>query len=69
MRFGRLVDLWLTPAGQSFVAGVVIVALFAPAHWLGWAWIAPCLSLLFGFVIGWAAARRFWRRNGYVPKL
>ena len=66
----RLIDLWLTQAGQLLTVLVVVLALLAPTRWLGfWPWVLPMLALTLGFIIGWAAARKHWRKRGYVPKL
>lgn len=65
----RVRSLLLVPGIQSAIAVAVILALFSPAHWFGWLWILPILGLICGFIVGWAAARRYWRKHGYVPKL
>lgn len=67
---GRLIDLWLTPVGQLATVVIAAVVLFAPTHWLGfWPWVTPMIALGVGFLAGWTAARKNWRRRGYVPKL
>lgn len=66
----RLLGLALTPVGQFVAVCLAAVIFFAPTYWLGlWPWMIPALALMAGFVAGWAAARKHWRKNGYVPKL
>lgn len=67
----RRAALWLfdTPSGL-FVFAVAGAALFlAPGYFLGAYWIVGTTSLFVGWIAGWAMARRYWRKNGYVPKV
>ena len=42
---------------------------YAPVHLYGWFGAVPFVCLGAGVIVGWAAARRYWRKHGFVPKL
>lgn len=62
---------WLvtTPIGRGLLGVLGSLVVFGPALVLGVAWGAAVTFGFVGFGLGWAAARRYWRRNGYVPRL
>lgn len=71
LRGWRRVVYWLVndPIGLWVwhVGGLLLV--FSPAFFFGAWWLVALLIVVFSFLAGWAAARRHWRKNGFVPKL
>ncbi len=61
---------WLAHEGAlTALACFLIVLLAMPIKWLGIGWALAVGAVLLAFVIGWACARKAWRKLGYVPKL
>lgn len=71
MELLRRAALWLIdhPVGQAALGITCAVIVFAPGYWFGLGWGFCIAAAALGFVAGWAAARRYWRKNGYVSKL
>jgi hypothetical protein len=67
----RRLALWFLESepGRTILGIVAALLLFGPAYFFGLGWGFAVTAGLLGFVIGWAAARRHWRKNGFVPKL
>lgn len=65
------IQRWLltSPIGQALWAVPLALLLMLPARWLGLSWPIAIVLVGVGFVAGWFAARGYWRRSGYVPKI
>lgn len=51
----------------------MIAACLAPMAYVVHTWGITPLAIALGagafWLLGWGAARRYWRKNGYVPKI
>lgn len=58
-----------TPVGRGVIGVCCGVLVGLPGYLLGIWWGIVIAVGCLAFVAGWAAARRYWRKNGFVPKL
>lgn len=67
----RRAALWFLthPVGMFLLCVPVFLLLWLPLRYFGFSWAVIVAVGCGCFVAGWAAARRYWRKNGYVPKL
>lgn len=63
-RINRRVSWAVTVVG---VAVMVVLAQLTRA-WGYW-WLFAALGALVAFLLGWNAAYRHWKKNGYVPRI
>lgn len=60
---------WSRQWVHTAVVVVIAVLLGQGVRLWGLAWLVIAMSILVAFLLGWAAARRTWRKRGYVPKI
>jgi hypothetical protein len=67
----RRVVYWLasSPIGIALWGFPLLGLILLPTRWWGLGSMVAVLAVCLAFVAGWAAARRHWRKNGFVPKL
>lgn len=67
----RRIALWLVESnlGRLIFGALGVAFWLAPMYWLGYWWLFASTGVMLAFIAGWAAARRHWRKHGFVPKL
>lgn len=57
------------PIGRGAMVAACIGLMGLVVHAWGLIPLALALGSLVFWLLGWGAARRYWRKNGYVPKI
>ena len=65
------VVIWLgeNPTGQLLWMIPAAILIFAPVFFVGAWWMYGLVAVSVAFTIGWNCAARYYRKNGFVPKL
>ena len=63
--------LWFLESkiGLSIFGMAAVFLVMSPMYLFGIGWVFGLCAAFAGFIVGWTAAYRYWRKRGYLPRI